>query len=57
MSYKYKISLGDYFNKVNFDKYIYKKDINNFLNKKLLKLYPKFIKTDPNKRIEEFIND
>ena len=57
MSYKYKISLGDYFNKVNFDKYIYKKDINNFLNKKLLKLYPKFIKTDPNKRIEEFIYD
>ena len=57
MSYKYKITLGDYFNKVNFDKYIYKKDVNNFLNKKLLKLYPKFIKTDPNKRIEEFIND
>lgn len=57
ISYKYKITLGDYFNKVNFDKYIYKKDINNFSNNKLLKLYPKFIKADPNKRIEEFIND
>ena len=57
MSYKYKITLGDFFNKVYFNRYIYKKDVNNFLNKKLLKLYPKFIKANPVKRIEEFIND
>lgn len=57
ISYKYKITLGNYFNKVYFNKYIYNKNINNFLNKKILKLYPKFIKTDPNKRIEDFIND
>ena len=31
--------------------------MNNYLNKKLVKLYPKFVKTNPNKRIEDFIYD
>ena len=55
VSYKYKITLGDYYNKVYFNKKINNKSINNYSNKKLLKLYPKLVKTDSNKIVEDFI--
>lgn len=57
ISYKYKITLGDYFSKVYFNKNIVNKNLNNFLNKKISKIYPKIVKIDLNKRIESFIND
>jgi len=57
VSYKYKITLGEFYDKIYFDKKIYNKEINNYSNKKLLKLYPKFTKINPSKRIEDFKNE